>query len=372
MNRWLPWVASIALSCAEVPARAPAPSTTTATPAAELPPLLVTTASSRLMAPGPKPVTLAYPRARLPISVRTTPGGALVATIHGGIEVTGELEDNELGVLVCTPGDVGERYYVGAGNLLTLRSAIDAGRVKVRGTAVVDHRAIGPTTFAGAPVSRAHLDVSWTFDGDLEVSRLCTTPPPPRHTGTNADPFVAHATGEIDEEDFLRGTPVVDVGSHVRVSLRDAPNGAELTQIDGGEFGLVVMKLASRDGWDRIAFGGGPYVTGWIASKTPGVTTRTDSDVLAMLGDLAADKRPGPISLRAKVLVQYPLHELPQGAEIRQFGETRARLTKPGFARVGALRGDWRYVWVAVDDDVMVEGWIDPARVGAKLEDAGK
>lgn len=371
MSRLLPWVISIGLcGCAEVPARAPAPSTTGAT--AELPPLLVTTAASRLMASGPTPVALAHPRARLPISVRTAPGGALVATIHGGIEVTGELENNELGVLVCTPGDVGERYYVGAGNLLTLRSTIDAGRVKVRGTAVVDDRAVGPTTFAGAPVSRAHLDVSWTFDGDLEVSRLCTTPPPPRHAGTNADPFVGHAAGEVDDEDFPHGTPTVDVAPHVRVSLRDAPNGAEFSQLDGGEFGLVVMKLASRDGWDRIAFGGGPYVTGWIASKTPGLTTRTDSELLAMLGELAVDKRPGPISLRAKVLLQYPLHELPQGTEIRQFGQTRARLTKPGFARVGAQRGDWRYVFVAVDDDVMVEGWIDPARVGAKLEDAGK
>ena len=329
-------------------------SSATPTVAAELPPLLVTTPSSLLMASGPTRVALAHPRARLPIEVRTVPGGALVATIHGGIEVTGELENNEVGVLVCTPGDVGDHDYAGANNLLTLRSTIEGGRVKVRGTAVVDER------------------VSRTFDGDLEVSRLCATVPPRRHTGASGDPFVAHPSGEVDEEDFPHGTPILDVAAHVHLSLRDAPNGAELSPIDGGEYGLVVMKLESREGWDRIALGGGPYVTGWIAAKTPGVTIRTDTDLLAMLGELAGDKRPGPMSLRAKVLLKYPLHELAQGTEIRQFGVTRARLTKPGFARVGALRDGWRYVFVAVDDDVMVEGWIDPARVGAKLEDPGK
>ncbi len=92
--------------------------------------------------------------------------------------------------------------------------------------------------------------------------------------------------------------------------------------------------------------------------------------MIGVLGGLIGEmvKAKPPWSLRTKKLRPLPLHPLPAGTPVQQFGVVHARLLKPGFARVISRQDGWIYVAAAVDDDVMVEGWIKPESLGVKAE----
>lgn len=66
--------------------------------------------------------------------------------------------------------------------------------------------------------------------------------------------------------------------------------------------------------------------------------------------------------LAVRVCQAGPLDDLPllrvrPGAEVRQLGTVTARFGVPGFARVVTSRVGRAFVFAAVDDDLLVEGW---------------
>lgn len=45
-----------------------------------------------------------------------------------------------------------------------------------------------------------------------------------------------------------------------------------------------------------------------------------------------------------------------------------AVLVKPGYGRVGAVEGAYSYLTAAVDEDVLVQGWVETSKLGERLE----
>lgn len=162
--------------------------------APHLPKLVVATASTSIMSSNAtgQPVRVAVPRRGLPLDIKDSGGGATVAVqIHGGMEITGSVARESLGVLVCDPGPVGDSYYVGRGNLLTLRSAATDGPFEVAGDVVVPQK-------SSATVWKEKYH-RVPFHASIEERRLCAAPLP-KHTGVDQDPSFVHAVGEIFRE----------------------------------------------------------------------------------------------------------------------------------------------------------------------------
>ncbi len=323
-----------------------------------LPSLLVATRATVLRLADAPEVRLALPRVRLPLQVREAHDGAITVAIEGGIEVAGVVKLGELGVLACEPGPVGDHFYAGRENLLSLRSVVTEGHVRVGGLVVIrQHPFDGPIPFADQ-----FREIP--FEGDLPVARLCAAPPKERHAGTDADPSVAHLYGEPDDEDFPQGSKLVDIEKGAALTLLDAPAGKPLHTIPANPYGFTLVWLRREGAFDLVAAGGGPYLLGWIPARTP----RDDEPATGGLLLGAIGRREAPAALYTKALESSPLRRLPAGTAIQQLGVTRARLTRAGWARVvGAPRAAWSYVVAAVDDDVTVEGWLETAKLGESV-----
>jgi hypothetical protein len=322
-----------------------------------LPKLVVATASTAIMSSNPtgKPVRVAVPRRGLPLDIKDSGGGATVAVqIHGGIEITGSVARESLGVLICEPGPVGDSYYVGRGNLLTLRSAATDGPLEVAGDVVV------PKKTSATVWNEKYHRVS--FHAAIEESRLCAAPLP-KHTGVDQDPSLAHVVGEIAENSFPKGTAFIEVKKGAPLALLDRPSGTPLHERSAEPVGYTVARIAHEGKWDRVAAGEGPYLLGWIPARPVRKKPAPNLEP-----DIVWAENNAPASLNTEALKRLPLHEVPAGTELRQFGQVTARLTRPGYARVSAVRDAWQYAVVAVDDDVVAEGWLDPSRVGPRAK----
>lgn len=351
-------LASIALGCTrETPAQtATTTSATTAVstgaPPEGLPSLVVATRKTTVMTGGEKRIPFARPRAALPVTVResSTDGRELLIHIGGGIELDGVIAPDDLGVLVCDAGPIGDHFYAGHENLVSLRSTITDGRVHIGGDVLTRVQPHDPNA------SFTQQFQTTPFEGDIAASRLCTQPPQKR--------AVSHVLGEIDTGDFPSGTQVVDIERGAPLSLLAAPGGAPVYTRPADPWGYSLAVVRHEGAWDYVAAGNGPYILGWVPARAPRPA--------ALQGGLASAPPIGPASLQHTRYARMPLHELADGTEVQQFGIVRARLKKPGFARVSSAHEGWQYVVAAVDDDVVVEGWIDPTRLGKKLVDAAQ
>jgi hypothetical protein len=358
----LPWLVLLATSACGGPyvvqARGMRPAL-----ADPLPALVMTTQGLVLRSTGSERLRVALPTSRLPLEILRLSDDGTEAIVHlrGGIAVTAVARRDDLGVLVCQPGPLTERVYAGAGNLLTLRSGIQAGAVHVHATVLLPTREPEPGLAWRDQFQRQGVDAQ------LAVDRLCPAKPMPRHAGTAADPHIGHVQGEVDTEDFPKGTPVIDFPKDVTLTLLDRPgDGAVVYTRPATRWGFEVVRLRHEGDWDLVAVGDGPYLTGWLPARPP----RAEEPVggLGILGALSGSAGNGPWSLHTTALAKLPLHHLPAGTVIQQMGIPFARLDKPGFARVGTLKNGWVYVTAAVDSDVVVEGWLRPEQVGAKVE----
>jgi hypothetical protein len=348
-----------------VTAPRPAPVTPAPPPTApetpRFPALVVAAPRVALTTAGPQRVRLATPRARLPLRVvEARANGDLVIAITGGIEIQGVGPLDTLGVLVCEPGPVSERLYAGTSNLLRLRSALTGGRLKVSGEVTLRER---------EPDEKVPFFLQsrvLTLEGEIDEKRLCTTPPQRKRP---KEPVLVRTMGEVYDDDFPDDTRQVDVKKGEPLTLLARPGGTPLYTRPASHWGYSLVRLRTEAGWDLVAAGSGPYLVGWIS-------TRPSREVfgpggLGLVGGLVGrDQRIGPRSLHTPTLEKLPLHSLPAGTTLRQLGVVHARLTKPGFARVGSLRDGWRYVVAAVDDDVVVEGWVDPRQLGPEVQAA--
>ncbi len=308
-----------------------------------------------------QPVPIARLSRGVPIEVTASgPDGALSVRVHGGIEVTGVVPRDALGVVVCEPGPLGDHFYAGRGNVLSLRSEVVGGRVQVAGEVRLLSKTDSKAIAAGEQYHRV------PFQAELEERRLCTEPLR-KHSGTDEDPEVAYTRGEIALDDFPADTRFIDVVKGAALKLLDRPLGTPLHERGGDRWGYMLARIEHQGKWDRVAAGDGPYLLGWISARP----TLKSASYGGLLGAFMS-AGPAPARLNSDALLSKPLHELPAGAELRQFGVVVARLTRPGYARICATREGWKYVVGAVDDEVVAEGWIDPARIGPQVKEEAK
>lgn len=180
------------------------------------------------------------------------------------------------------------------------------------------------------------------FEAEVDAAHLCTAPLPARHAGTKEDPTVFKTYGEPDEEDFPRGTAVVDIDKGAPLELLDAPGGQPLHTFPPTEWGFPLIRLRTEGAWDLVAAGDGPYLLGWIPTRAP--QKENGGELSAVVGGVVGGVLPGPFALHT---------------------QKRANLLKPGYGRiVGPPKGAWSYLIAAVDDDVTVEGWVETAKLG--------
>lgn len=332
------------------PAPAPAP----------LPPFVVAGERAPLtLADHPK-VVVARPRPGLPLRVGRMADGRPWAVIDGAVQVAGVVAQDDLAVVVCAPGPVVGPFYAGNDTRLALRSGVEGGRVRVAGRVAVRARPFDAKQ-PGSDEFR-HLD----FTADLPVERLCAGPQPKRHAGTAADPDIARGYGEPDEEDFPKGTRVADVPKGTPLTVLDRPGGAPLHTLPAEPWGFSVVWLGREGAWDRVAIGGGPYLVGYTTPIEP----RDETYGVGGLGLLGAMVDLGPFALHTSRLARAPLHHVPAGTSVVVYGVERARLLKPGFARVtGGPREGFVHVVAAVDDGVTVEGWVPQGAIGPRVEE---
>lgn len=339
-------------------------STAWADGAAQLPELVVATSETVLTTTGrngTQPVRLARPGYKVPLEVKGTgPNGMLSVQLHGGIELTGLVARDALGVVVCEAGALGERYYVGRGNVLRLHGNVEGGKIEVAGTVLLPKK----PNDRNQPWSEQYQNMP--FSTPIETNRLCTTPPR-RPAGTDDDPAIGQLTGELSESDFPEGTRFIDMKKGVALSLYDRPGGTVIYTRSPDRWGYSLARIEQKGKWDLVAAGEGPYLLGW----TPSRPLRKKSVEGSILGGLSGSFV-GPMSLYTDNLEYLPLHELPAGTELRQFGIPVARLTRDGYARLSSTRDGAQYAVVAVDDDVVVEGWLDQTKVGALIRPPAK
>lgn len=332
--------------------------------AAQLPAFVVATTDTVLStgSAGAPPVRLGRPNHGVPLDVKGPgPGDTLTVQVHGGIELQGLVARDTLGVVVCESGPQGDRYYLGRGNVLRLRSAIVDGKVEVEGSVLLPKK---PSDH-GRPWNEQYQTVP--FSTQLDIRRLCTTPPK-RPAGTAEDPGIGQSVGELNEGDFPGGTPFIAMKRGVALSLYDRPGGAVIYTRSPDPWGYALARISQNGKWDLVAAGEGPYLLGWMPARPP---RKKPAPLDILVGGLEA-LLPGPMALNTDGLQRLPLHELPAGTELRQFGIPVARLTRAGYARLSPVRDGAQYAVVAVDDDVVAEGWLDPTKVGALVSPPAK
>jgi len=326
-----------------------------------MPSLVVSTGKTVLYTSSGKRLPFAFPGWRLPLTLvaMRSPTEAMVK-LTGGMEVYGLTAISEMGVLVCSPGPLGAHFYAGDGNMLRLRSVVRGGQVTVAGVVTLRLRDHDKKLTYGEQFRRL------PFEAGIKVERLCKSVPGRKHTGTGKDPHIIRTTGEVHKDDLPAGMTRVYVEKGENPPLRATPGGGgkvlHLRRAD--RWGYSLYRLEQKDGWDRVVAGSGPYLLGWIPTR-PEYNPKSIG-IGSILGTMG--KSVGPANLRTKALRAYPLHRLSPGTPMQQFGVVHARLLKPGFARVITRKDKWIYVAAAVDRDVKVEGWIEAASLGEKVE----
>jgi hypothetical protein len=353
----------LALGCLGCSVRASSPAelrvpTPAEVPALTLPSLVVALEGTVLRLAENEKVKVAFPRAGLPLRVREARREAVRVELDGGIRVEGLTTLEELGVEVCEPGPLSERFYAGNGNRLRLRSGIDAGRIRVSGEVAVREVEYSKDVHFLKQFRRI------PFETGVEVSRLCPAPQPPRHAGTAEDPEIARVFGEPDEEDFPKGTHLIDIEKGAPLTLLDAPGGNPVHTFPATQWGFTLIRVRTEGRWDLVAAGGGPYLLGWIPTRSP----RDMQNAFGIGGLGMSSSQKGPWALHTARLKQLPLHRVPAGTPLQHFGVVRATLNADGYARVQRTNGRWSYVVAAVDDEVTVQGWMETSALGEPLD----
>lgn len=141
------------------------------------------------------------------------------------------------------------------------------------------------------------------------------------------------------------------------VPVYDRPGGAVIARLPALDPPLTVVVIRSRDGWNGVRVGVGPFLVGYIqgeleASSADQLGTRPTPRSVA-LEDGAMPER--------IAVEEGALFRVPRGTWVRFYGEQVARLGAEGWARemsrtAGSPDLD---VYVAVDNGVAVRGVVE-------------
>jgi len=288
-------------------------------------------------------------------------GETVLVTFKDRVELRGLVALQQLGVLVCQPGRVSMNVLAAAGNLVTLRSPVMDGHVAIGGTVVVPGvpKVVGGSRLARIP-----------FTAEIGAARLCAAKPAPRHAGTDADPVVLQARGEVDTDDFPVGTPVLEVPKGDPLALSDRPAAPPFFVRPGADWGFTTVRLSTDGQWDQVVLGEGPYIVGWTRTRAPDHHVGDPMGGLGIVGTLSetdVNLHAAMDLLASAPLRSLPLHEVPAGTELAHHGTARARLITSGFARVVRTEGALAYVVAAVDGSMTVEGWLPSTALGRRM-----
>lgn len=205
--------------------------------------------------------------------------------------------------------------------------------------------------------------VSQSSDGSFRVE---IRPRLGREGAADLGPFIGSVPGDwLVDHPAGDGDPDLTPGEFRRlpagneVQVYDRPGGAVIARLPALDPPLTVVVIRSRDGWNGVRVGVGPFLVGYIqgeleASAADQLGTRPTPEPTAV----ETGHMPERIAVE-----EGALFHVTSGTWIRFYGEQVARLRAEGWAREmsrtsGSTDVD---VYVAVDDGVAVRGVVPTA-----------
>jgi hypothetical protein len=305
-----------------------------------------TTASTPAATDGPPP---GWPTV---LNVGPGQGPALYAAGDDGAPPFGYLSE---GVRVRVNGPpVNGRLPITVGGQMVVHGWVPLSRL----VAYVNQRGRieGTPAFLGAndPVGI----VSQSSDGSFRVE---IRPRLGREGAADLGPFIGSVPGdwlvdhpEADGDTGLSPGEFRHLPPSTEVPVYDRPGGAVIARLPALDPPLTVVVIRSRDGWNGVRVGVGPFLIGYIQgeleeSSADQLGTRPTPEATAV----EAGHMPERIAVE-----EGALFHVQSGTWIRFYGEQVARLRAEGWAREmsrtsGSTDVD---VYVAVDDGVAVRG----------------
>ena len=172
-----------------------------------------------------------------------------------------------------------------------------------------------------------------------------------------ADWVVDHP--EADGDTGLNGGEYRRLPAGTEVPVYDRPSGAVIARLPALDPPLTVVVIRTRDGWNGVRVGVGPFLVGYIqgdleASTADALGTRPTAPATTV----AEGQMPQRIAVE-----EGALYRVASGTWVRFYGEQVARPRADAWARemsrtTGSVDVD---VYVAVDDAVAVRGVVPSA-----------
>lgn len=250
---------------------------------------------------------------RIPVTV----GGALV--IHGFVPLTRLVAYvNQRGRIEGTPAYLGMNDPVG----IVSQSSDGSFRVEIRPR-------LGR---AGAP------DLG-PFVGSVPGDWLVDRPAADGDTGLNPGEFRSVPAGQ-------------------EVPVYDRPGGNVVARLPALDPPLTVVVLRSRDGWNGVRVGVGPFLAGYIQGElAPSTAEALGTRPTAPASTVAEGQMPGRIAEE-----EGALYRVEPGTRVTFYGEEVARLRGQGWAReMSRASGEDLDVYVAVDNGAAIRGMVPQA-----------
>lgn len=264
-------------------------------------------------------------------------GQRVPVTVGGGLVVHAWAQVNRLAAFTTRRGRVeGTPIFVGANDPVSLvgREGDGAFRVVVRprlGRPEVDDTLVGYA---------ATLAADWIAEGDGAAA----------DTGLNPGEFMRLPAGQ-------------------EVPLYDRPGGTVVARLPPLDPPLTVVVLRSRDGWNGVRVGVGPYLVGYVQGTLEASTPEA-------LGE--RPRRREVEGMPSRIANETgALFRVAAGTHVMFYGEDVATLRRDGWAReLSPRQGDQADVYVAIDEGVAIRGVVPvssltPVEQGAPGAPAG-
>jgi hypothetical protein len=246
--------------------------------------------------------------------------GRVPVTVSGGLSARGWMPLTRVGAYTTRRGRIeGTPTYVGVGDLVSF----------------VDRGGDGSFQVQIAPwLGRAENDRLGPWQGTLPADWLSDSRPEGADTGLNPGENRALPAGQ-------------------EVQVFDRPGGRVIATLPATTPPLTVVVLRSRDGWNGIRAGVGPYLVGYIE----GELQPADAPPRATWTPPA--RAAGEMPARIAEEEEGDLFRIRSGARIRFLDRVVARVRGEGWARrIGTVEPNQVDVYVAVDEGSAIRGLV--------------